>query len=276
MPSDINRLIIFDRFFEKVHRRILNALKPAGSAIVLDAGCGTGGFARLMARKLKGKGRVVALDVANEILLKGRGTAAMEKIDGRILSSLGDIEQLPFPDQRFDLVWCSRVAHHHLPDPEAALAEMIRVLRPGGRLAVREDGGRRWWFSSRDLEIDEGFQTRLHDLYDRWFKEAHGRDRPDDAWWMEILKNLDLERIEALRFPFTGPEMKTQLAFLDDWLRSFLFRDASGKYRAQLPPTDRWALKRLTDPELECCILNQEVRRITFDYETTVYVGVKP
>ena len=276
MASNINRLIIFDQFFETVHRQIVNALKVPKNAQVLDVGSGAGGFARHMARKLKGKGRVTALDIVHENLLKAEDLAGLEKLDDRILSVLGDVETLPFPDNRFDLIWCSRVVHHHLPDPKTALAELYRVLRPGGRLAIREDGGRRWWFSSKGLAIDDNLQTRLHDLYDRWFEEEHGRDRPDDAWWIGTLEKMGLKSVERLQFPLKTPDMEVQLRYIDDWLRSFLSRDAGGGYRAKLGPTDRWALERLTDPELECGVLNQTVRGISFDVETIVYIGAKP
>lgn len=276
MPSDINRLIIFDQFFDAVHRHIVNALKAPKDTQVLDVGSGAGGFARHMARKVKGKGRVTALDIVHEKLLKACELADLEKLDDRILSVLGDVEALPFPDNRFDLIWCSRVVHHHLPDPKTALAELCRVLRPGGRLAVREDGGQRWRFSSKGLGIDVDLQTRLHDLYDRWFKEEYGRERPDHAWWRRTLENQGLDSVEQLNFPFKTPDVQTQLRYIDDWLRSFLSRDASSGYRAKLGPTDRWALERLTDPELECGVLNQTVRSVSFDVETTVYIGAKP
>jgi ubiquinone/menaquinone biosynthesis C-methylase UbiE len=276
MPSDINRLIIFDQFFDTVHRQIVNALKAPKDAQVLDVGGGAGGFARHMARKLKGKERVTALDIVHDNLLKARELAGLEKLDHRIRSVLGDVEALPFPDNQFDLIWCSRVVHHHLPEPKVALAELYRVLRSGGRLAIREDGGRRWRFSSKGLDIDDNLQTRLHDLYDRWFEEKHGCDRPDDAWWRKTLKKMGLKSTEQLEFPFKTPDIQIQLRYIDDWLRSFLSMDASGGYRAKLGPTDRWALERLTDPDLECGVLNQTVRSVSFDIETIVYVGAKP
>jgi SAM-dependent methyltransferase len=192
------------------------------------------------------------------------------------LACTGDIEALPFPDAAFDLVWCSRVIHHHLPEPDAALTELLRVLSPGGRLALREDGGRRWGFSSKDLAIEDGLQKRLHDLYDRWFEEEHGRPRPDDDWWLNRLGASGLEQTEAMTLSLKPPEKKIQLAFIDDWFRSFLSRDASGGYRAKLGPSDRWTLERLTDPELECGVLNQTVRSIRFEFETAVYIGIKP
>lgn len=276
MPSDINRLIIFDQFFDTVHRQIVNALKAPKDAQVLDVGSGAGGFARHMARKLKGKGRVTTLDIARESLLKAQELAGREKLEKRILSVLGDVEALPHPDNKFDLIWCSRVVHHHLPKPNAALAELYRILRPGGRLAIREDGGRRWRFSSKNLAIEDDLQTRLHDLYDRWFEEEHGRSRPDDAWWLKTLESLGLKSVDTLTFSIKTLDMKTQLLYIDDWFRSFLSRDAGGGYRAKLGPSDRWALERLTDPELECGVLNQTVRSISFDIETIVYIGAKP
>ena len=112
-------------------RAALDALGPLEGASVLDAGCGDGVHLRAFADRVGPHGRVVGAE-----LDAGRAAAA-----AAVAPDLGvvraDVASLPFAADTFDLVWCSAVLHH-VESPSAAVAELARVLRPGGRLAVLE------------------------------------------------------------------------------------------------------------------------------------------
>jgi SAM-dependent methyltransferase len=97
---------------------------------VLDVGCGTGVVAITAARL---GARVSALDLTPELLNHAREN---EKIAGAgsIDWTEGDAEQLPYPDASFDVV-VSQFGHMFAPRPDAAVAEMRRVLKPRGRIA---------------------------------------------------------------------------------------------------------------------------------------------
>jgi ubiquinone/menaquinone biosynthesis C-methylase UbiE len=96
----------------------------------LDAGCGTG----FLSFELAARGhRVTGIDFAASMLEQARNKAAAGGPGVRF--EQGDAENLRFPDGSFDLV-VSRHVLWTLPHPEAAVAEWVRVLRPGGRLAV--------------------------------------------------------------------------------------------------------------------------------------------
>jgi ubiquinone/menaquinone biosynthesis C-methylase UbiE len=111
--------------------RILDlALPRRGALDALDAGCGTG----FLSFELAGRGhRVTGIDFAPAMLAEARRKAAERGVSIRFEE--GDAEQLPFAPGSFDLV-VSRHVLWTLPHPEAAIDEWIRVLRPGGRLAV--------------------------------------------------------------------------------------------------------------------------------------------
>ncbi|MEE8535970.1 MAG: methyltransferase domain-containing protein [Kiloniellales bacterium] len=100
-----------------------------GGDRVLDVGCGTGVLAREAATAVGPEGRVTGLDINDGMLAVARRLAP--EIDWR----QGDAAALPFEDGAFDAV-VSQFVLMFVPDRQAAVAEMGRVLAPGGRLAV--------------------------------------------------------------------------------------------------------------------------------------------
>ncbi len=105
---------------------------PVRGLRVLDAGCGPGNFGLLMARE---GADVYSVDIATEAVAI---TSARAHRDGLALSpAVADVERLPFPDNAFDVCFCGWVLHH-FPDLSASVAELRRVLKPGGKLALIE------------------------------------------------------------------------------------------------------------------------------------------
>ena len=104
---------------------------------VLDVGCGTGTLALLVARREGRAGRVVGVDPSTEQISRARSKAARHKVP--VDFQIGVIEHLAFPDQTFDVV-LSTLMMHHLPAPlkHQGLAEIARVLKPGGRLIIAD------------------------------------------------------------------------------------------------------------------------------------------
>ncbi len=97
---------------------------------VLDVACGTGVVA--ITARLEGA-TVTGLDLTPELLAVAKESAAVADLDD-IVWAEGDVENLPFPDGAFDTV-LSQFGHIFAPRPEVAVQEMLRVLRPGGRIA---------------------------------------------------------------------------------------------------------------------------------------------
>jgi ubiquinone/menaquinone biosynthesis C-methylase UbiE len=113
-----------------------NALIKPGDS-VLDVGCGTGAVT-LLAKTRSGKdGKVYGIDPAPEMIVVARKKAARKgpEIDFR----LGVIESLPFGDSTMDVVTSSLMMHHLPEDVKVrGLAEIYRVLKPGGRLLIAD------------------------------------------------------------------------------------------------------------------------------------------
>lgn len=98
---------------------------------VLDVGCGTGAVLALLHEKYPDR-RCVGLDLTPEMI-----EVARTKVAPGMEFVVGDAENLPFDEASFDAVLCSN-SFHHYPNPAAFLAGALRVLRPGGRLILRD------------------------------------------------------------------------------------------------------------------------------------------
>lgn len=110
---------------EPVMHGILDELPPGDA---LDAACGTGRYAEYLAARAH---RVVGVDSSPDMLARARARVP----SGGFL--LGDLNHLPLPDDRVDLV-VSALALSHLPALEPVMAEFARVLRPGGDLVISD------------------------------------------------------------------------------------------------------------------------------------------
>ena len=103
----------------------------------LDVAGGTGDLTIGMARQVGRSGEVILTDINESMLREGRGRLVDAGIAGNVRCAVADAERLPFPDRAFD---CVTIAFglRNVTAKDAALAEMYRVLRPGGQLLVLE------------------------------------------------------------------------------------------------------------------------------------------
>jgi SAM-dependent methyltransferase len=109
----------------------LLALEPGHR--VLDAGCGTGDVARRLAVAVGPAGHVIGIDASATMLGEANRRTADSSL--RVEFHRGDVADLPAADGAFDAALCERV-FQHLDDPSVAMAEIVRVTRAGGRVAV--------------------------------------------------------------------------------------------------------------------------------------------
>lgn len=127
----------------RVRDRLVAALTLSGNERVLDAGCGRG-LALIACAKNLTTGKAVGIDLwaakdlSNNNPEATRANAAAESVTDRVEVETGDITRLPFPDASFDAV-ISMTVIHNIPSSGArdqALRELVRVLKPGGRIAI--------------------------------------------------------------------------------------------------------------------------------------------
>lgn len=113
---------------QQMRRTFLADVEFAEGADVLEVGCGTGVLTRALAA-LPGVGGVVGVDLAESLVARARELAPGLRFER------ADARSLPFADASFDVVVFDSTLSH-VPEPERALAEAFRVLRPGGLLAA--------------------------------------------------------------------------------------------------------------------------------------------
>lgn len=111
--------------------RLVDLLEPAPTWRLLDIATAAGHTAFALAPSV---GEVVATDLLDEMLVVARDQAADRGLSN-VAFEQADAEDLPFDDASFDAVTC-RIAPHHFPRPERFVAEVARVLRPGGRFGL--------------------------------------------------------------------------------------------------------------------------------------------
>jgi ubiquinone/menaquinone biosynthesis C-methylase UbiE len=121
------------RTAEEAAAFLLPELRPGMR--LLDVGCGPGSITRGLAERLA-PGEVVGVDLSRETLAAARAEAAARGL-GNLRYEEGSLYELPFADASFDVVYAHQVVQH-LREPAAALREMLRVVRPGGLVAVRD------------------------------------------------------------------------------------------------------------------------------------------
>jgi ubiquinone/menaquinone biosynthesis C-methylase UbiE len=123
--------------FRELRQRTASLARLQPGDAVLDVGCGTGTLAMEVARRVGRAGRVAGVDPGTQQIARARLKAARRNVP--IEFKIVVIEQLPFPDQTFDVVF-STLMMHHLPASlkRQGLAEIARVLKPGGRLVIAD------------------------------------------------------------------------------------------------------------------------------------------
>ncbi|MCJ1300152.1 hypothetical protein MMC08_002946 [Hypocenomyce scalaris] len=115
---------------------------------ILDVGCGPGSITVDLAKKVP-TGHIVGLDYVSDPLDKARSLAISEGVSNTNFQ-VGDIHDLPFPDNTFDIVHAHQVLQH-VADPIQAFREMRRVIKQGGIVAVRESASLTWYPESEGI-----------------------------------------------------------------------------------------------------------------------------
>jgi len=117
--------------------RVTRLVPPANASPILDLCTGTGDLALAYDRAARGQLPIVGADFCHEMLTRAIDKTRRRKALGRVRYLEADAQHLPFADNHFQIVAVA-FGLRNITDPDQGLAEMVRVTRPGGRVAILE------------------------------------------------------------------------------------------------------------------------------------------
>ncbi|MBI5492362.1 MAG: class I SAM-dependent methyltransferase [Deltaproteobacteria bacterium] len=174
---------------KKFRQRTLELAGVREGERVLDAGCGTGVLTRMAAALTGPSGYVAGIDPAPRMIGVARSNASAE--GSRAEFRLGVIEELPFPDNSFDCVLSSFMAHHLPPEVKLkGFGEVYRVLRPGGRFLVVDIGrpsNPLWWAAVFPLLFWSFTKDQIRGRLNGYFLESGFPEVEQKGWWMGLI-----------------------------------------------------------------------------------------
>ena len=167
---------------EELAARATAGLANTRQMLAIDLACGPGTYTRPLAARVH---RAIGADLTPAMVEKARAEAARDAIPN-IEFVCADIYALPFADDFAGIVSCG-YAFHHMTDPAHALAEMARVLEPGGRVAIT------------DIIVPEGCDGALQNSVERVRDPSHTNTQ-SAASFRAIVRDLGL-RVGIRTFP---------------------------------------------------------------------------
>jgi MPBQ/MSBQ methyltransferase len=110
------------------------SLKSSPELRTLDVGCGIGGTTRYLAKSFGSNATVTGITLSDAQAERARTLSVSQNVTNTIFEVM-DAQKMTFPDNSFDLVWACE-SGEHIPDKRTFINEMVRVLKPGGKLVV--------------------------------------------------------------------------------------------------------------------------------------------
>ena len=242
------------RWSQVAGRLVLDFLRPPEDLHWLDVGCGNGAFTELLIRDAKAR-KTTGIDPSEGLL--DTASARLEGLDVELLQA--DADDLPFADNAFDGAVMALVINF-LPDPPRAVAEMARVVRPGGPIVSYiwdiEGGG----FTMEPIRLAlQAFGVSAPITG----PEKARRDYTDNLWGVLELQNISSERIDVpLRY----------VSFEDFWESNTGIPNSVANTVAALTDDDVLALKR----ELRSMLPAEADGSITYNAAVNVPSGHVP
>ena len=148
----------------EMQRQFRAWFNPKMGERILDAGCGTGTNVHALSKLVGPEGKIIGIDNSEAMLAIARTKESADNVEYQNKS----IEQMDFPDNHFDGVVCTQVLGY-IADPEKAIKEMLRVVRPSGRVFISEADWDTLMYSVPDKELQRKITMGFSDHHgDGW------------------------------------------------------------------------------------------------------------
>lgn len=244
----IRMLSVFHPLRESMLRSAIGVLQLPSGSRGLDAGCGIGLPALLLAEAVGPTGHVTGLDRSQEFLDYAEGVVEKSGLAKRISFQEGDINHLPFDENTFDWVWSVDCVGYRVREPLPLFKELARVIKPGGILALL------FWSSQMLLPGYPLLEARLNATSGGIAPFEKGR-RSETHYLRTLrwMREIGMEKIKA--HTFIGDVQ----APLSEEVRSAmvaLFQMRWEQAESEVPPEDWAAYQRLCQPKSPDCILD--------------------
>jgi ubiquinone/menaquinone biosynthesis C-methylase UbiE len=233
---------------EPVLREAIQALHLPRGSLGLDAGCGIGLPALLLAEAVGPAGQVTGLDISAELLLYAQEIVNKSGLSQLISFKQGDVNRLPFDDNTFDWVWSSDCIGYPTGELLPILKELARMVKPGGSVAILA------WSSQRMLPGYPLLEARLNATCSTLIPCLRGK-RPESNFLRSLgwFRQAGFE--ESTARTFSG----SVYAPLSEDIRTALitfFNMLWGERQPGVSDEDWAEYKRLCQPESPDFILN--------------------
>jgi len=192
----------------RLTRRLLRLTRLSKGARALDAGAGTGAVAREMVRLVGPTGAVVALDGSIDRLSEGR-RLALESSPVPVSFLVGDLRHVPMRSESLDYVWC-RFVFEYLSDPAEVFDELLRLVKPGGKLVIGDLDGNGIFHHPFPEDLSEAMKRLEAGLRGR-FDPSMGRKLYRFFW------ERKLGNIRTHLFPYNVYAGRASTAAIANW-----------------------------------------------------------
>ena len=248
--SYLQILLDSDSLRKPILYELIKALKLPSNSRGIDVGCGAGLQCLLLAEATSPAGHVTGLDISTDMLNYGREIVENAGLAERISFQEGDIADIPFDDNTFDYAWSADCVGYEPSKPVSLVKEMIRVVRPGGTVAITA------WSSEKLLPGYPRLEARLGATTGGLAPFYHGADPKFHfmralGWFKEL--GLKKSGCKTLGDGVHAPLGEEVHRFLEA-----LFTMRWPEISDELSPEDYAEFKRLCLPESPDFILNHE------------------
>lgn len=236
----IQRLLVTNPLREPFLRSIIQSLGLPPGSRGLDAGCGIGYQAVLLAETVGPDGQIMGLDILPDLLAYGKNMVEKCGLSSRISFREGDVNRLPLETDSFDWAWSADCVGYPAGELAPALEELIRVVRPGGSIVLLG------WTSQQFLPGYPLLEARLNGTCSGYLPFL--KDKDPELNFMRALKPLRKAGLDDIKAQTFVQDIQPPL---DDGQRSALaslFDMLWGTPQPEVSVQDWEAFQRLCNP----------------------------